>query len=490
LIAELFISLLAILGFAVVLRKTAIGQVAHSLVAAVLSGVRALFDSELGDHQKEVALRRAALALMGKIWHLSWRFILSLLAAAFPIVAADLVGLARSEDTLGLMLRLDYIVVVSVVAAIVAHLVVRRHRKTPEAGSSDSVYGVADRFVHTLAFSTPGVMKTLAAVDDRVFAAAIGDVHQEPPIFITSLPRGGTTAVLNAFHDMPAIATHEYCDMPFITAPFLWSKLGGKRSGRVARHQRAHGDGLEIDLNSPEAFDEVLWRLFWSEKYRADAIDLWQEGDRKPWAAELLRSHFAKIISLRSRGVADPKRVRYLSKNNANIARIRVLHDFFPGCDIVIPIRRPATHAASLLRQHRNFLRLQFKDDFVRRFMLDIGHLEFGNLHRPIAFDGFDPDRRNPEQADYWLSYWIAAFREVKAQGAGCRIITQDDLRSRPQDTLTALCDELGLPNTAANFSKYFRTERDAELLDDLFSNEMLVTANTLYDELCSRAVR
>src|SRR5690606_32429756 len=79
----------------------------------------------------------------------------------------------------------------------------------------------------------------------------------------------------------------------------------------------------------------------------------------------------------------------YCSKNNANIARLSYLLKTFPECRIVVPIRRPESHAASLLRQHQNFLKLQADDNFVLRYMRDIGHFEFGQIHKPIQFPGF-----------------------------------------------------------------------------------------------------
>src|SRR5690606_23299899 len=121
-------------------------------------------------------------------------------------------------------------------------------------------------------------------------------------IFVTSIARAGTTALLNALADVPGVATHTYRDMPFVTAPTLWNRLAGGRMRRVERRERAHGDGLEIDLDSPEAFEEVVWRLFWPEKYGA-TIALWDGADRKEDADRFLARHMGKVI--RARGVRD-----------------------------------------------------------------------------------------------------------------------------------------------------------------------------------------
>jgi hypothetical protein len=215
---------------------------------------------------------------------------------------------------------------------------------------------------------------------------------------------------------MPDIATHTYRDMPFPTTPVLWNRLAGGRRRKVPGVARAHGDGLTIDLETPEALEEVLWKLFWPEKYGIDGIGLWRPADRKPDAERFMQRHMAKIVRARhGAGDSDGRRLKYCAKNNANIARLPYLAQAFPGCRIVVPVRRPESHAASMLRQHRNFRGLQERDPFVVRYMADIGHYEFGNIHRPIRFPGFEPGAHDADTVAYWLSYWVHAFREVLA---------------------------------------------------------------------------
>ena len=43
------------------------------------------------------------------------------------------------------------------------------------------------------------------------------------------------------------------------------------------RQKRAHGDGMLIDFDSPEALEEVLWKTFWRRHYRSDRILPWQK---------------------------------------------------------------------------------------------------------------------------------------------------------------------------------------------------------------------
>lgn len=485
-------SIVAVLLFAGVLWKTAILSTARGVITTSMAGISTMLDSELDDDAKEQAVRSAAFALFGRIWQFSWRFALSLTAAALPLFAADLAGLVEAQATLGLMMRLDYILGVSVAAVALGWLIARLKKRRAgaddlAAANAESSYDTGDRFVHMLAFASPGLQRAAGTLDDRLFRGQLNDALGAAPIFITSLARGGTTALLNAFHPMPQIATHEYRDMPFITAPMLWSKFSSSR--KVVRRERAHGDGLEIDLDSPEAFDEVFWRLYWPEKYGETSIALWQKEDGKPEARDVMLRHFCKIVMLRRKTEVEAGgRPRYMSKNNANIARLRFMKTMFPDCEIVVPLRRPAAHAASLLRQHCNFTEQQRHDEFIRRYMRDIGHLEFGLLHRPIAFEGFAPGKLKPETADYWLQYWITAFQEVRAKGQYCHIVTQDSLRAEPGAVMQALCARLDLAPQGHSFVDYFRSEPDLQP-GSLFSADLLAQADALYEDLASGAV-
>lgn len=485
-IATFLVSLLAVAGFGLGLWRSEVVPLCRATLGTAMTGITAMMDNELDDDAKEIAVRRAGFALIGAAFGLFWRFVLSLALAALPVLAADLMGLVPREAVLSLMLRLDYLFVVSV-AAIAAAEGLRRlrgpGRHDPEALPEINRYSTADRFFHMLAFASPAVLKGASRLEDRLMPGAVQE-PSGPPIFVASLARGGTTALLNALHEVPAIATHTYRDMPFVTAPALWNRLAGGRGRDVGRHERAHGDGLEIDLDSPEAFEEVLWKTLWPGKYRAEGIALWQAEDRDPAAEAFIARQMRKVIHARSpEGPA-----RYCSKNNANIARIPYLLEAFPGCRIVVPLRRPETHAASLLRQHLNFLKLQADDEFIRRYMRDIGHFEFGLIHRPLLFPGFDPAAFETTTPDYWINYWLQAFRYVQRFEDRCLFVLQDDMRADPQETLEALCEELGVAPGRIDFSAHFRPMPD-RAPQDLYDPALFAEADAVYERLAQRGV-
>ena len=484
------ISLLAVIAFGVGLSVTGIMDVGRRVIQTTTAGLSAMMDPELDDLAKEKAVRRAGLSLIGAAINILWRFALALGAAAAPIYAAEGIGLRASAEVFALMLRLDYILIVSVVMTVAVALFHRRRQAPGAASAAKSDYSKADRFFHELAFSHPAVLRMASWIEDKII---VRSTPQSPPapIFVTSLARAGTTALLNALYDIPGMATHTYRDMPFLTSPTLWYRLSGGAKRHVERHQRAHGDGLEIDLDTPEAFEEVLWKMFWPEKYRDTAIETWHHADHKPRAEQFLHRHMAKIVDARRRQgrIENAAEGRYFSKNNANISRISFLLETFPGCKIVVPVRRPECHVASLMRQHRNFLQRHQEDDFIRRYMRDIGHFEFGKLHKPILFPGFSAGEYDPSQNDYWLSYWIHVFRHLLEYRDDCLFVLQDDLRATPGHTMSALCRKLGIEAQQSHFDGYFRNEPDVAETEGL-SPALLAEAYDIYNNLKQAALR
>lgn len=346
-------------------------------------------------------------------------------------------------------------------------------------------YSRLDRLVHRLAFARPSVQLAAADMEDGMFARDIAGVPLDRPVFVTSLPRAGTTVLLTALAQARDLAAHTYRDMPFVMAPLLWSRLSGgfRKSGTLG--ERAHGDGVEVGYDSPEAFEEVVWKTFWPDHYTADGIALWDAGDRDAGGEAFLARHMRKIVALRCG--PDAPRGRYISKNNANIARLPLIAEVFPDARIVVPVRAPLEHAASLLRQHLNFLDQHARDAFVRRYMADIGHLEFGDLHRPIGFPGFSDRARglDPRSIDYWLAYWIAAFTHVADRGGGAILVSHEGLAASGASGVARLCAAIGVEPGAelAGMAAAFR-EVPPRARDCAADPGLVAEAEALHDRL------
>lgn len=480
-ILETLVSFAAVACFAVAFVMLNVASVAQGAMAKVSAGLSAMLDSELDDHAKEIAVRRSGVELILSAFDIFWRFLVILAAAVAPIFLSETVLPVARVDVFALLLTWKFILIVTIAAFAVSFALRRLRSKSDAESVSVNRYSSGDRMLHMLAFSSPSVPRMASTLEDRLMSRNVAE-PSGPPIFVTSLARGGTTAILNALHSVPEIATHTYRDMPFLTAPLLWNFLGRRSKRQVARHQRAHGDGLEIDLNSPEAFEEVIWKMFWPDKFKGDDIATWRTEDRNAKADRFLAQHMKKIIQARSSKL-EARPSRYCSKNNTNIARISYLIDTFPDCKIVIPVRKPECHAASLLRQHNNFLKLHVGDDFVRRYMRDIGHYEFGLLHKPIAFNGFDHSKHPSDTPDYWIYYWTCAFEHVLQQRELCTLVFQDELRKDPDKVMGALIETLHLTKVSDGFSPHFRSGADTSPTD-VYDPTLLARAHEVYQAL------
>jgi hypothetical protein len=347
-------------------------------------------------------------------------------------------------------------------------------------------YSPFDRLVHRLAFAAPFVQLTAADIEKTMYGGQYRAARAPRPIFVTSLPRAGTTVLLEALAEFPSLAAHLYRDMPFVMAPILWSRLSGPFRRPPELRERAHGDGVQVGFDSPEAFEEILWRAFWPGKYRPDRIQLWQAGDARGDARAFFLEHMKKIVALRR-----PDRLRdgrYVSKNNANIARLDAIPRMFPDASIVVPVRRPLDHAASLLRQHRNFLTIHRETPFVRRYMADIGHYEFGDLHRPLAFPGLDAliGGRDPLTLDYWIAYWMAAFSHLAERRDRVIVVPYEASCDDAPRALAALCARLDLPPEDAlpKAAAHFRPAPPSRATAGEVDPALLERAEALYGQL------
>jgi len=284
----------------------------------------------------------------------------------------------------------------------------------------ESRYSRLDRLLHDLAFHGMTAQRTLAEIEDRLYARRVAGIDIARPVFITALPRAGTTLLLEVLGAQLDFAAHSYRQMPFLLCPLLWDRMSRHFRRAAELRERAHGDGMAVGYDSLEAFEEVLWRVFWPEKYRRDRIVPWRavEEDAAGEFADFFKGHMRKLIALRADDCDPP--ARYLSKNNANIARLGTLRRLFPDAVVLVPFRNPLDHAASMLRQHARFLELHAADPFTRRYMESIGHFEFGAALRPIDFAGWLDEAAGlwPDGLDFWLEYWCRAYEHALGDAA------------------------------------------------------------------------
>ncbi|MGB1128934.1 MAG: sulfotransferase [Haloferula sp.] len=338
---------------------------------------------------------------------------------------------------------------------------------------NESSYSGLDRCVHRIAFHTVPAQIAIADGEDAMFRKRLEQVSTDRPVFITGLPRAGTTLVLECCAGLQDMASHCYRDMPYVLTPCLWDQLSQPFRKNLEKRQRAHGDGMEIDLDSPEALEEAIWMPFWKEQYQADRIQTWPVKEHSEFK-EFFQHHMRKIVWLRSQ--AGTARSRYLSKNNLNIARIPWLRQHFPDSIILVPFRDPLQHVGSLLHQHQRFQQMHKEDKFSRDYMKAIGHFDFGENLKPVDFDGWLAQReeRDATQPAFWLDYWIATYEHLLAtyEAQNIAFIDFETLCKDPERSLVKLSEviETQHPDQLQELASGIRIPKQRDLESSLTS--------------------
>jgi hypothetical protein len=244
-------------------------------------------------------------------------------------------------------------------------------------------YSWLQQKLHQFALSSKFMREVMFDIESSTISINQADDNH---VFIIGLARSGTTILLNALYKSDEFSSLLYKDMPFILAPNIWSKLSLNKKD-IDLVERAHGDGIKVSSNSPEAFEEVFWMTF-------------DEDDTDT------KEKFKNYVQLINHKL---HKKRYLSKNNQNIRRLELISKIFPHSKILIPFRNPIQHAYSLLTQHKRFIEDSNTDNFISNYMKWIGHTEFGPNYIPIHDTNlcFEDDL----SINHWLEQWYLTYK-------------------------------------------------------------------------------
>lgn len=391
-----------------------------------------------------------------------WLVVIAALAAA-GYIAVGILFFADFQATLDSATRWPVHVAALVIGT--GYAALRTGKRRPVEGET-SEYSATDRALHHLLLGSRVVRETTFDLECALTRSQSKDACRGgPPVYVAGLARAGTTVLLRALHASNQFATLTYRAMPMAIAPNLWQRLTGRVRTDIEASERAHGDGLLVDSDSPEAFEEVFWNTYATEIYvHADRLE---PMDRV--SDELLdryRRYVANVVH--AAGSADPPK-RYLAKNNNNLLRIPVLRAAFDEARIIVPFRHPAAHAASLLDQHRRFLERHGIDPFSLRYMDWLGHFEFGAHMKPFAIGKAAElaERLDPLTPEYWLAYWTSVYAWVLERHANAVLwFDYDAFCAEPTVVLERLAERLELNHDAlAAFAGQVRapTARDAQ---------------------------
>ena len=116
---ELVVVGAAIVAFLVGFHLSGVVPAARHAIATAHAATTVLRNPLLPDDDKEVAVRKAGVSLLGSAVSILVRGLGAVLVALVPVVLADLLGLAESDAALALLLRWEVILATSAVLAVV-----------------------------------------------------------------------------------------------------------------------------------------------------------------------------------------------------------------------------------------------------------------------------------------------------------------------------------------------------------------------------------
>ena len=316
-----------------------------------------------------------------------------------------------------------------------------------QAGDSRAGFEVA-RWVDLLGgfiARRPKLWTRLGNLETRLVGEEIEDVRIEQPIYVCGLARSGSTKLLETLAAHPATVSHRYSDYPPVFTPYGWNRLLERMPKRPSGPaERTHQDGIEVTADSPEAFEEVLWMAFFDHLHDPSRPNVLDGTTSHPAFEAFYRAHIRKLLRVRGGQ-------RYLAKGNYNLTRLDYLLKLFPDARFVVPVRDPAWHIASLMKQHRLFCRGEDANPKALEHMRRVGHFEFGLDRRPVHVG--DPRIATVQAAwaggqevEGWAHYWAMlhdylADRLASSPAlAGATLIVRfEDLCQSPVEIVRAL---------------------------------------------------
>jgi hypothetical protein len=300
----------------------------------------------------------------------------------------------------------------------------------------------------------------LGNFDTRMAAEAIEDVEIEAPIYIAGLARSGTTILLELLAAHPDVATHRYRDFPPVFTPWLWDRWLARVPERdETATERAHGDGIAVTSQSPEAFEEVLWMAFFEHIHDPAHSSVLHRETRNPAFERFYSEHIRKLLAIRGGR-------RYAAKGNYNLMRLQYLQTIFADARFVLPIRDPVWHIASLMKQQTLFEAGEQAHPRALEHMRRVGHFEFGLDRRPINTGDSEALARverlwaEGREVEGWAHYWAMVYADVADRleadpglNEAALVIRYEDMCTQSQEVLAGFYTHCNLEIDAARLN-------------------------------------
>jgi hypothetical protein len=330
----------------------------------------------------------------------------------------------------------------------------------------------------------------LGRLESNQIAQELSQVSLKAPIYVCGLARSGSTLLHEIISSHPNVATHRIKDFPMIFTPYWWRRATANLRPK-APHERSHRDQMMITTESPDSVEEMLWMAFFPHCHDPAGSNLLRAGESHPAFETFYHAHLRKLLLAENRS-------RYAAKANYHVARLPYLVRLFPDTRILIPVRSPEGHIASLMRQHQWFSQGHRANRRALAFMQRSGHYEFGLDRRPIHLG--DDQKVGAvlgaweagEEVRGWAKYWamvhdylarlLAADEKVQAASLVVRFET---LCEAPADTLRAVLAHCMLPDAESLVERYAPRIRYPTYYNSHFSAE---EQTVIHEETASAA--
>jgi hypothetical protein len=292
----------------------------------------------------------------------------------------------------------------------------------------------------------PRLWKALGKLESAAVEHQIEDIQITKPIYVSGLARSGSTILLELLAESPGVISQRYKDFPPVFTPYAWNSLLKHTSqGEGTPSERAHKDGIMVTMDSPEAMEEPVWSAFFPHAHDPARSNVISPGAEDGGFRQFYSAHIRKILAVRGGQ-------RYLAKGNYQVTRLEYLLDLFPDARFVLPVRDPAAHIASLMKQHNLFTRGQTANPRARDHLRRVGHFEFGIDRVPINTGDNTATQEISEfwdtgaELEGWMRYWNQIYgylaERVEANPAlakASKFVEFEQLCARPVEVLSDL---------------------------------------------------
>ena len=308
----------------------------------------------------------------------------------------------------------------------------------------------------------PRLWTRLGGVESRFLESQLAKTEIDRPVYVAGVARSGSTILLEALASHRAAATHQYRDFQGIFTPYWWHAYLQHVPTQPAKPcERAHGDGLMITPQSPEAMEEAIWMAFFCDAHNPTVSQVLDQRTENAKFETFYTDHLKKLLNLRDA-------TRYVSKGNYNVTRLQYLLKLFPDARIVIPVRNPLNHIASLMKQHRLFRTGEAANPRATVQLARVGHYEFGLNRRAINPNNDAVTKEvtrlweRGEEVRGWALYWSSIYGWLADQldnddvlRRAAKVVRYEDLCESPHPELARLFEhtELDGADIIAEFS-------------------------------------